>query len=76
MIPGYLDAKTACIEAGALACSISGASPTTFALADDESRARALLEILDETYTMSGVAGRGHADRIGPGARVISSPLH
>ncbi|MEZ4451200.1 MAG: homoserine kinase [Nannocystaceae bacterium] len=34
LIPGYLDAKVGAIEAGALACSISGAGPTTFALAE------------------------------------------
>jgi homoserine kinase len=76
LIPGYVDAKTACVEAGALACSISGAGPTTFALADDEQRAKTLLSILEETYTIGGVPGRGHVDRVGPGARVISSPLH
>ncbi|MCH9683938.1 MAG: homoserine kinase [Deltaproteobacteria bacterium] len=76
LIPGYLDAKTACLEAGALACSISGAGPTTFALTDDEGRARALMDILEETYTGAGVPGRGLVDRVGPGARVTSPPLH
>lgn len=76
LIPGYLDAKAACVEAGALACSISGAGPTTFALSDDESRAKALFDILEETYTLAGVRGRGHVDQVGQGARVISKPLH
>jgi homoserine kinase len=76
LIPGYVDAKASCVEAGAIACSISGAGPTTFALSDDEARARALLEILEETYTLAGVPGRGHVDRVGPAARVVSEPLH
>ena len=76
LIPGYFDAKVACSEAGALCCSISGAGPTTFALTDDVSRAKALLEILDEQYTLVGVPGQGLVDQIGPGARVISAPLH
>ncbi len=76
LIPGYLEAKVACLEAGALACSISGAGPTTFALAADEGRAKALLDILDEAFTHAGVAGQGMVDRVGPGARVISPPLH
>ena len=76
LIPGYLDAKIACSEAGALCCSISGAGPTTFALSGDESRARALLEILEEQYTLAGVPGQGLVDQIGPGARVTSVPLH
>lgn len=76
LIPGYREAKAACLEAGALACSISGAGPTTFALAADEGRAKALVEILDECYTGAGVAGQGMIDQVGPGARVVSTPLH
>lgn len=76
LIPGFLEAKTNALEAGALACSISGAGPTVFALASDGLRAKALLDILDESFTNAGVAGTGRADQVGPGARVISSPLH
>jgi homoserine kinase len=76
LIPGYLDAKVACLEAGALACSISGAGPTTFALSAERSRADALAEILEETFTLAGVPGKGHVTRIGQGARVTSAPLH
>lgn len=76
LIPGYLDAKAACCEAGALACSISGSGPTTFALAASRTRAEALLEILEECFTLAGVPGRGLVDQIGPGARVVSSLLH
>lgn len=71
LIPGFRDAKVACLEAGALACTISGAGPTTFALSSDESRARALLEIMEETYTLAGVPGLGLVDQVGPGAQVI-----
>ncbi|PRQ05072.1 Homoserine kinase [Enhygromyxa salina] len=76
LIPGFLDAKVNALEAGALACSISGAGPTSFALAESEHRAKALLEILEESFTHAGVAGRGQVDRVGPGARVTSRPLH
>lgn len=76
LIPGYLDAKVACLEAGALACSISGAGPTTFALSAEKSRAEALAEILEEAFTLAGVPGKGHVSRIGPGAHVTSAPLH
>ena len=76
LIPGYVDAKAACCEAGALCCSISGAGPTTFALSEDKRRADALLEILEEQYTLAGVPGKGLVDRVGPGARVTSTPLH
>jgi homoserine kinase len=76
LIPGFLDAKAAALEAGALACTISGAGPTTFAITDDDSRARVLLDILDEAFTHAGVPGRGFVERVGPGARVTSPMLH
>jgi len=76
LIPGFMDAKINALEAGALACSISGAGPTCFALADSDERAAALLEILDETFTLAGVAGVGRVERVGPGARVTSPHLH
>jgi homoserine kinase len=76
LVPGYLDAKAACCEAGALACSISGAGPTTFAFAGDRGRAETLLAILEEAFTAAGVAGHGFVDRVGEGARVTSEPLH
>ncbi len=76
MIPGYLDAKAACQEAGALACSISGAGPTVFALASSSQRAETLLQILDESFTHTGIPGKGLVDQVGPGARLLSRPLH
>jgi len=76
LVPGFLEVKAACQEAGAIACSISGAGPTTFALADDDRRASALLGIMHEIFTQSGAPGAGHVDRVGPGARVVSDPLH
>jgi homoserine kinase len=76
LIPGFLDAKVNALEAGALACSISGAGPTCFALADSDERAAALLEILDDTFTLAGVPGQGRVERVGPGAQVTSPPLH
>lgn len=76
LVPGFVDAKVACLEAGAIACSYSGSGPTTFALASTRERANALLEILDDVFTHHGVRGKGHVDRVGPGARVTSTPLH
>lgn len=76
LIPGFLDAKAACQEAGALACSISGSGPTTFALTASAARAEALLLILEECFSLIGIPGKGHVDQVGPGARVLSTPLH
>lgn len=71
LIPGFLDAKASCLEAGALACSISGAGPTTFALCESAVRAESLLEILDESYTRAEVPGKGFVDQVGEGASVL-----
>ena len=76
LIPGFLAAKVACLEAGALACSVSGAGPTTFALAASEGRAQTFLAILEEAFGHEGLGGRGCVDQVGGGARVVSPPLH
>jgi homoserine kinase len=76
LIPGFLEAKINAIEDGALACTISGAGPTCFALADSNERAQALLGIMDESFTHAGVPGVGRVERVGPAARVISQVLH
>jgi homoserine kinase len=76
LIPGFLDAKAAALEAGALACTISGAGPTTFALARTEDRATVLLELLDEAFSLAGVPGRGLVGQAGAGARVLGRLLN
>jgi homoserine kinase len=76
LIPGYLEAKASCCEAGALACSISGAGPTTFAIAGDRGRAETLLSLLDEAFAGVGKPGTGFVDQVGEGARVTSEMLH
>ena len=39
LLPGFVDAKAAALDAGALGCSISGGGPSAFALSDDDDRA-------------------------------------
>jgi len=76
LIPGFLEAKTNALEAGALACTISGAGPTTFALARSRERAEVLLALLDEAFTNHGVPGRGLVSPAGVGAHIVSDALH
>ena len=76
LIPGFLEAKAAVLEAGALACTISGAGPTTFALARSQERATVLLELFDEAFTNAQVPGRGLVGQAGPGARVVGRLLN
>lgn len=76
LIPGFLEAKANVLEAGALACSISGAGPTTFALSTESSRANAILDILDNSYRNAQVPGKGAVGQVGVAARVTSPPLN
>jgi homoserine kinase len=70
LIPGFYDAKKAALDAGALACSISGAGPTLFAICESQARA---LSCLTEIRRVFGDASSGHVGEIAKqGARVLS----
>ena len=56
LIPGFIDAKRAAMEAGALGVSISGAGPTAFAIADDAVRAQQVAEAMRESYARQDIA--------------------
>ncbi|MEO7456957.1 MAG: homoserine kinase [Gemmatimonadaceae bacterium] len=55
LIPGFLGAKRAAMEAGALGMSISGAGPTAFAVADDEARAQQVAAAMRESYARQDI---------------------
>lgn len=61
LLPGFLEAKRAALDAGALGCSISGSGPTAFAFAADAMTAKRVAEAMTAAY-----AGRG----LGSDARV------
>jgi homoserine kinase len=68
MLPGFTAAKAAALEAGALGCSISGAGPTAFALADDDARAEAIASAMVAAYRRAGLEATGRVaevDRLG-----------
>ena len=54
-LPGFLAAKAAALEAGALGSSISGAGPTAFALADGDESARRVAAAMAGAYRRAGV---------------------
>ncbi len=76
LVPGFSAAKAAAHEAGALACGLSGAGPTVFAVPMHARHAESLLAILAEQFEMAGVPGRGAVCAIAGGAEVVSQPLH
>jgi homoserine kinase len=67
MLPGFVAAKEAALAAGAVGCSISGAGPTAFALADDEDAAR-IADAMVAAYRTAGLEATSRittADREG-----------
>lgn len=50
LLPGYADARRAALAAGALGCGISGAGPTSFALADTDAAAGRIAAAMEGAY--------------------------
>jgi len=71
LYPGYPQARTAGLEAGALGVAVSGAGPTLVALALREKR-QAVAAALVDGYGKGGISARAHvADVDATGARVV-----
>ncbi|MEP6492768.1 MAG: homoserine kinase [bacterium] len=64
LLPGFIAAKRAALEAGALGCSISGGGPTAFALVDTEDAARRVGDAMIAAYIEAGVAATARVERI------------
>lgn len=68
LIPGFREAKAAALDAGALGASISGAGPTTFALAADLACAEATAVAMEAAFAAQGIECRVRVcevDRVG-----------
>ena len=55
LIPGFRDAKAAALAAGALGASISGAGPTTFALAGSRACAEAVAAAMEGAFAAQAI---------------------
>jgi homoserine kinase len=55
LLPGFLAAKRAALDAGALGCSISGGGPTAFALADSDEGAHRIAAAMVAAYERAGL---------------------
>ncbi|MDB4873699.1 MAG: hypothetical protein JWM41_145 [Gemmatimonadetes bacterium] len=74
LLPGFIAAKQAALNAGALGCSISGGGPSAFALADGDDSAQAVMAAMIEAYRVSGIAASGRVAQIDErGTRVEDS---
>ena len=68
LIPGFREAKAAALAAGALGASISGAGPTTFALAPSLECAEAVAVAMEAAFAAQAIESRvrvGEVDRVG-----------
>lgn len=75
LIPGFREAKAAALAAGALGASISGAGPTTFALAGDLACAQAVAAAMEAAFASRAITSSVRVcevDRVG--ARVEIDP--
>jgi homoserine kinase len=68
LLPGFLSAQRAALDAGALGCSISGAGPTAFAFCDTDALAVLVAEAMVHAYSEAGIASNAtitRADTLG-----------
>ena len=71
LLPGFVEAKRAALDAGALGCSISGGGPSAFAFTDSDLSARAVLAAMVAAYRGFGVEASGRIAMVDEqGARV------
>jgi homoserine kinase len=55
LLPGFIDAKHAALDTGALGCSISGAGPSAFALCDGDTMAGRVGAAMVDAYRRAGI---------------------
>ena len=75
LMPGFVAAKAAAIAAGALGVSISGAGPTSFAIAANADIAERVSEAMRSSYERAGIAATTWVTRPGPGSRTFDPDL-
>ncbi len=68
LLPGFIEAKAAGLEAGALGCSISGSGPTAFALVSSDAAGERVAAAMAAAYLTKGLKSTrrvASVDRIG-----------
>ena len=74
LLPGFLQAKAAALDAGALGASIAGGGPSAFAMTDGDAVATPVLAAMLAAYAASGVRATGRIARVdNHGARITLS---
>ncbi len=72
LLPGFVEAKSAALDAGAFGCSISGSGPASFAFAVGDDPARRIGKAMVAAYRAVGVAASARVGAIdAAGARIV-----
>jgi len=75
LLPGFIEAKRAALDTGALGCSISGGGPSAFALCDSDECAERVVRAMIEAYEKAGVPAKGRVAQIDTkGTRIEDGP--
>lgn len=64
LMPGFIEAKRAALDAGALGCSISGGGPSAFAFANGDDAARRICDAMIAAYFAAGMKADGRVAEI------------
>jgi homoserine kinase len=73
LVPGFLAAQAGALAAGALGCTLSGAGPALFAVAENRAQAEAVAEALQRGLGEAGLASTARLCRVDPqGSRVLA----
>jgi len=64
LVPGFDDACAAALRSGAIAASLSGSGPATFALCDDRSTAARVADAMAAAYRAAGLSAEPHSGSI------------
>jgi homoserine kinase len=72
LIPEFEEVKQAALQEGALGCSISGAGPAMFTLAQDSASAEKIGEAMKNTFAAAGISSTVYVSRINTeGPRIL-----
>jgi len=72
LYPGYLDAKKAALDSGAVGATLSGAGPTVIAIADPEKVGSvAVANAMKEAFEAKGIECYGYVSRPTVGAQIV-----
>lgn len=72
LLPGFLDAKRAAMDAGALGSSISGSGPTSFAIVESIARAEQVAAAMLDAYARHGLKSNATVTTIDEQGTLVS----